>query len=349
MRFEDFIKDMREDKIKPVYLFYGEEDYLIDYSIKSLKEKYVNEGLETLNYIVLDGDNIEMSHIYDACETLPFMSEKKVVIIKNLGIFGSKTKGQGAEYFNQKKDELKKYISTLEDYICLVFVEKNTNIDKRKGIIKSINKFGRVIEFTKLKGRDLNNWIGKAFKKYGKIISYNNINYFIQHSSYFDRDINKSLYDLENEIIKLVNFTGDRKEINVKDIDEVMTKSLDTNIFNLLNSIGEKDINNSLKVFHEMCVSNEPIPLILYMIIRQLRLILMLKLLKEKGYDKRTIMGKLRIGDYQYKIFSNQSKNFSNAKLEESLNLCLESDENIKTGVMDDKLALEMLIVRMCS
>src|SRR5690606_34931327 len=133
MRFEDFIKDMREDKIKSVYLFYGEEDYLIDYSIKSLKEKYVNEGLETLNYIVLDGDNIEINHIYDACETLPFMSEKKVVIIKNLGIFGSKTKGQGAEYFNQKKDELKNYISTLEDYICLVFVEKNTNIDKRKG------------------------------------------------------------------------------------------------------------------------------------------------------------------------------------------------------------------------
>ncbi|MCW7999795.1 hypothetical protein CFK35_18165 [Clostridium sp. cpc1] len=89
-----------------------------------------------------------------------------------------------------------------------MFVEKNTNIDKRKGIIKSINKFGRVIEFTKLKGRDLNNWIEKAFKKYRKTISYNNINYFIQHSSYFDRDINKSLYDLENEIIKLVASQG---------------------------------------------------------------------------------------------------------------------------------------------
>lgn len=237
----------------------------------------------------------------------------------------------------------------MEDYICLVFVEKNTSIDKRKGIIKSINKFGRIIEFTKLKGRDLNNWIEKAFKKYGKNISYNNINYFIQHSSYFNKDINKSLYDLENEVIKLVNFTGNRKEINVKDIDRVMTKSLDTNIFNLLNSIGEKDINNSLKVFHEMCISNEPIPLILHMIIRQLRLILMLKLLKEKGYNKGTIIGKLKIGDYQYKIFSNQSKNFSKVKLEESLNLCLESDKYIKTGMINDKLALEILIVKMCS
>lgn len=349
MKFEVFLKDIKEDKLKPVYLFYGEEDYLMDYSIETLKQKYINKGLESLNYILLDGDIIEMKDIYDACETLPFMSEKKIVIIKNLGIFGSKTKGQAAEYFNNKRDELKNYILTLEDYICLVFLEKNINIDKRKALIKSIKKSGEIIEFTKLKGRDLNNWINKAFKKHKKTISYQNINYFIQHSLYFDRDMKKSLYDLENEIIKLVNFTGDRKEITAKDIDVVMAKSLDTNIFNLLNSIGQKNINNALIVFNEMCISNEPIPLILHMIIRQLRLIFIFKLLKDKGYDRKSTMGKLKVGIYEYEKISNQSRNFSNIQLEKALKMCLECDENIKTGIMDGKLALEMLIVKMCS
>lgn len=349
MSFKDFTKDIQKNRLKPIYLFYGEEKYLIDYSINLLRQNYVSDGLEILNYIVLDGEIIGMEDIYDACETLPFMSEKKIVIIKNLGIFGGKGKGSVSEEFKGKENELKDYIATLEDYISLVFVEKRGNIDRRKGIIKTINKFGKVVEFTRLRGKDLNNWVKDTFKKHGKTVSYYDLNYFIQNSSYLDREGNKNLYDLKNEISKIVNFTGDKKEITKKDIDETMTKSLDTNIFSLLNSIGEKDINNSLKVFHEMCVSNEPIPLILYMIIRQLRLIFMLKLLKEKGYDKKTAMRKLKIGDYQYNIFLKQSRNFSKSQLEKALILCLESDEKIKSGIMDGELTLEVLIVKMCS
>ncbi|WP_077368004.1 DNA polymerase III subunit delta [Anaerosalibacter sp. Marseille-P3206] len=349
MTYQDFIIDINKNKLKTLYLFYGEEEYLIDYSLKLLKDKYIDSSFETLNYQILEGKDIQFEDIQNACETLPFMSEKKIVVVKDLGIFSRKKRGEVAdEKPSKKKDPLKEYLQTLADYVCLIFVEKEGKVDKSKAIVKTIGKTGEIVEFSKLKGNNLNEWIVNTFKKYGKTIAPYTLNYLIEFSFYFSRDSNKTLYDLENEILKLSNFVGDKKEVTKTDIDNVMAKSLETNIFALLDSISTKNVNNSIKIYNEMCASDVPFLKILHMIVRQFRLIKHYIVFTKGGYVGGDAMSKLKISSFEYNKIARQSQNFSLKQLNRALDLCLECDKLIKTGSMDSKLAIEMLIIKLC-
>ncbi|SHH66112.1 DNA polymerase III subunit delta [Sporanaerobacter acetigenes] len=349
MKCEELIVDIKNNNLKTVYIFCGEEHYFIDYSLNLIKEKYIPQGLESLNYISFEGKDTEFNEIYNACETLPFMSEKKIVVVKDLGIFSRRKKDDEEYEIESKKDEgLKEYLKTLEDYVVIIFIEKERKVDKNKSIVKTINKIGGVVDFERIKGKDLYNWIEKEFRKYNKNISYPSINYLVQYSSYLSRDGNKTLYDLENQIAQISNFARDKKEISKDDIDKIVAKSLDTNIFKLLDSIAAKDVNGSLKTFNEICILNEPLPKILFMIIRQFRLLRQCKTLKESGFGQKESMERMGIGSYEFGKISRQCKSFSYEKLDNALELCLEADEKLKSTSMNSKLVLEMLIVTLC-
>lgn len=336
MSYKEVFNHIRNNQLGKVYLFYGVEKYLIDWIISEIKNKYIEKTFESLNYIYLDGKETTSKDIINACETLPFMSNKKIVVIENPFFI------QGN---NQNEDELFNYMDNLNDMTCLIFIANTEKIDKRKKIIKKIGSIGSIIEFKKITGAELNKWIVKIFKKYSKKISKDNAEYFVVNSGYLENNSNKTLYDLENEIIKVTSYLGDRIEITKDDIDEVLVKSLQNNIFKLVDSIGLKDVKQALSIFNEMLLSNEPIQLIFHMITRQLRLLFMAKLLEMKGYSIPNIAQKMNVPNFVAKKIVQQSKNFTEKKLEEGLKECLKVDESIKKGSIDSKLAIEMLIV----
>ncbi|HZK33119.1 MAG TPA: DNA polymerase III subunit delta [Tissierellaceae bacterium] len=340
MNYNDFINLINQDKLKPVYLFLGNEGYLMNKAIDRLKNKYVRQSLEALNYIVIDGKDSNFDDILNACETLPFMSEKKIVVIRDI----SKILDNGSENLGK---EIGLYVENLEDYLCLIIMDRSNNFKKTSSIYRRIKKLNGVVDFTTLKGRDLNWWIDENFKKHGKKISNANISYFISKSAYSDYGSNKTLYDLENELLKVADYTKE-KQVTKEDIDMVLTKTLDTNIFNLLNNINKKDSEAALKIFNEMHMANEPIPRILYMIIRQIRLMLMYKLYKARGYGEKECQKKMQISSFEFRKLSSQAKGFTEEGLTKSLNKILEIDIKQKTSSQDEKLALEILIVNLC-
>lgn len=340
MNYNEFINLINADKLKAVYLFSGDEEYLMNKAIDKLKTKYISKSMETLNYIVIDSKESNFDDILNACETLPFMSDKKIVVIRDI----SKILENGPEDLSKK---IGAYVEELDDYLCLIVIDRSNNLKKTSSIYKRIKKLNGIVEFTTLKGNDLNWWIGESFKKHGKKISQTNISYFISKSTYSDYASNKTLYDLENELLKVADYTKE-KEVTKEDIDIVLIKTLDTNIFNLLNSINKRDSESALRIFNEMYISNEPIPRILYMIIRQIRLMLMYKLYKGKGYSEKKCQGKMQISFFEFKKISAQASNFTEKNLIKSLNKILKTDIKQKTSSQDEKLALEMLIVSLC-
>jgi len=339
MNYKELISSINNDKLLTVYLFTGIERYLMDKTLELLKEKYIDKSFETLNYIVLDGKEVEFKDILDACETLPFMSQKKIVVIKDINeVMGNK----GVDFDKKLSD----YITKLDDYLIFIIIDKSNNMGQSTNIYKTVKKLGGIVEFEKLKGRDLSLWVEKKFKEFKKAISYDNIIYFLQSSSYNAYNSPKTLYDLENEILKIVNFT-DNKEITREDIDLVLSRTLDTNIFNLLSYINKKDTDAALRTFNELYISNEPIQLILSMVARQIRLMLSYKLFKERGDTEGSIQKKMQIKDYEFKRISQEASNFSKEYLIQALELILKFDIKQKTSSHDEKLAFEMLIVQL--
>ncbi|MCK9443144.1 MAG: DNA polymerase III subunit delta [Tissierellaceae bacterium] len=339
MNYNEFLRAIKNNELQTCYLLTGSEVYLRDRGLEVLKKTYIQESLEELNYIIIEGKELNFKDIFNACETLPFMAEKKVVLIKDIV--------EAMESDPKDLDEkLGSYIESLGDYVCLVIIDKFNSLKKTTKLYKSIKKQGGIVEFSKLKGKDLNSWVEKEFKGHGKSISYSNISYFIQQSAYGDYNSTKSLYDLENEISKVINYAGEG-EITKGHVEIAMIRTLDTNIFNLLDSINRKDRDSALGILNDLYISNEPIQRILFMIIRQIRLLLGYKLYRERGDDGGSIQKKLQIKDYEFKKISFEANKFHKDNLIGALEHILDLDIKQKTSSNDEKLALEMLIIQL--
>lgn len=335
---KEFISLLKKDDIDSAYLFIGVEDYLKDECIDLIKKKYIDSSLETLNFVVLDGKISTADDLINSCETLPFMSPKKIVVLKDISQFFDREENNSKEMYD--------YLGNLGNHLCLILVDENNELKKTSKVYKYYKKTNKVVEFDKLKGKDLSLWVEKTVKGNNLRISYSNINYLIQNSSYFSKNITTTLYDLENELRKIISYVKD-DEITKEDIDIVMVKTLDNNIFDLLSSINKGDVDNALSIFNDIYLSNEPIPKILFMISRQVRLMLSYNIYREKGYTEGEIMDKLQIKSYEYSKISAQAKMYSTNELEKYLNLLLSIDKKFKTSASDQRIDMEVLIIRL--
>ena len=141
-------EDLKNNSLKNIYVFYGEEEYLKKYYIDKIEETILDDNFKSLNKIVLDG-KVEDEKIIEACETMPFFSERKLVVVKNSDRFNSK----GSAKSKKNEEEFIKYVENIPKYICLVFYEDT--IDKRLKIVKGIKNNGLLVEFQYLKQPEL--------------------------------------------------------------------------------------------------------------------------------------------------------------------------------------------------
>lgn len=340
MIYNEFLKKINNDNIASSYLFVGVEEYMMSLAIEKIKDKYIDPNFETLNYTRLNGRDTFLDDLMNSCETLPFMSDKKLVVVKDAYAFLENIKDSSEKDFYN-------YMDDLGDYLILVLLDSSSSIRKNTRFYKYFNKNKKAVEFNKLFNNDLVSWANSTLALHKKKMSMADINYFIDNSSYRSRNINVSLYDVENELLKLIDFSKNTL-ITRDDIDNVLAKSIDTNIFELLNAINKNDSETAINVFNDMYISNEPIPRIFHMITRQIRLLLAYKLYRNKGYNDGLIQEKLGIKSFEFGKIRTQSFNFQEERLEEIMEYLLQMDLKLKTVSSQDKLEMEILLVKLC-
>lgn len=224
MIYNEFSKNIKEDNIESSYLFIGVEEYMMNNIIDTIKNKYIDESFEFINFTRLEGKDTFLEDLINACETLPFMSKKKLVILKDIYAF--------MENINDSLEKtLYDYIDNLGDYLILILIDNTSLIKKNMKIYKFFNKRNQVVEFTKLLNNDLINWANSILHKHGKKMSIADINYFIDRASYKSKNINQNLYDIENELLKLIDYSKNQ-QITKEDVNAALVSPIDTNILN---------------------------------------------------------------------------------------------------------------------
>ncbi len=231
-------------------------------------------------------------------------------------------------------------IKDMPDTVCTVFAVKG-DIDRKKKLFKMINDHGRVYSFDPLKGRELLQWIMSTFKKRGFDIDREGAEYLVLCCG-------QGLQDISNEIEKIISYAGTSKSIRKEDVDKVVQRSLDLNIFKMVDAIGLKNVDVALSIFNDLVKDGQHVLRILAMIIRQFRIIYQIKLLLDKGYSERRTIEKLKLHPYYAYNYIKQSHNFDVDTLKEILKACLEVDSMIKKSSLDNNIAVEMLIARCC-
>ncbi|MDP4182599.1 MAG: DNA polymerase III subunit delta [Bacillota bacterium] len=330
----DILKEqIKSNSIKNLYLFYGQEEYLKKVYLESIENKIIRADMKTMNKIVIEG-KLDMRKLADSCDTAPLFSEKKIVIVKNSGIFKSGKKGE-TEKSGSQKDSLLLYLKSIPSYTCLVFVEEE--IDKRLKTVDFIKKNGLIVEFPFQKPAELVKWVIKVFKSSNKEISQELAAVLVNNSE-------QGMNELLSEVNKLILFLGEREKILLEDIQKVCTKSIKSRIFDLTDAIAEKNRTKAFIILQEMTVLKEPMPKILFMITRQFNQILEMKLLNQAGMSLNDSAGKLGVPPFIAGKILKQSKEFELEVLQKAIVDSLEMDVAIKTGRINDRMAVEMLL-----
>lgn len=298
-----------------LYLFYGEESYLLQKKVKFWKKSFQEKHGE-YNLSVLDGIKEEANTIISECEAMPFLGEKRLVVIENL------PPSIGAKIEEKKVNALLRFVENPPETSVIVFV--NSNPDKRTKFYKQLVKVATVEEFFPLVSEDLQNWVFGEIKLCGSKILPGAVPYLIEKTG-------NNLWSLHNEIEKLIAY-ADKKPISENDIDNLVTPFYDINVFKLTDYIGVKKTKEAISMLNKLVDGGNSSMQIFNLIIRQFRIFLQIEEMKNQA--PATIASSLKLHPFVVQNSLKQLKLFQKAELLKAYKELLSIDEKMKTGVI---------------
>lgn len=334
MELENIEQLVKSGNIKGCFAFCGPDENLIKEAIDSIINKSVDKSFMDLNLIRFDGTKVQFEDVLNACETMPFLSDKKVVVIYRAEFLGEKDDRESKKKF----EELYKYIGNLPPYCILVMYYVFTDDrEKPSANMKKLEKVCSVIKADKLKGDKLYKKVAAAFEERGKSIDKVLLKFFCDN-------VENNMDIIKNEVDKLISYTEGR-EITKKDVVELLPQMNDEDIFDLVDFLSQKRPERAIDILNELIFRGENLAGILYMIVRQFKLLYGIKLGLDEGKNKDILAKELRLHPYICEKLIGQSRKFSISQVRACLKLCLETEKSLKSSSSDKKIEMEMLII----
>lgn len=342
MSYTDFIKELDKNTLKPVYLFYGTEKYLMDHATDKLKADLINVAYEDFNWSVFDGGVCELDEVLGNAETLPFFDDKKVVLVRNAPFFNATKNRMTGPW----EEALIEYLKSPSDSTVLIF-EGSAKPDKRKKLYKSLTKSGKAVEFSKLDDRSFPKWMKKVIADSGKTIDPGTLHFLTEQTAYLDYGSDKTLHDVMNMLQKVMGYCGERTSITTNDIETMIDKPLEKSIFDMVDALGSNKTDVAFRISHKLFQEGEPPIKVMAMITRHFRLLLKTKIYMNEGYTPSALSSKLKLPGFVVKKNAAQIRPFSVGRLTMMLNACKETEFAMKTGQYEGRLAVETLMVKL--
>lgn len=319
----NILEDIKNNSYKKVYLLYGEENYLK----KQYKEKITKAicGDDTMNYSYFDGKNSNIKEIIATAETLPFFAEKRLIVMENTG------------FLKNSNDELAEYIKIIPETTTMVFVEAET--DKRNKVYKAIKENGYICEMQRQNIQSLEKWIAGILTSNNKKITEATLVTFIEK-------VGQDMDNISNELEKLICYMGEREIVGIEDVEAVCTEQITSKIFDMIDALGNKNRTRALDIYYDLIANKEAPLMILYMISRQFNIMLQVMELKAKGLDGKTIAQKMGLAPFIVTKTMRQVSNFKYNSVKEALYEAVELEEKIKLGNINEKIAVELLLIK---
>ena len=317
-------EEIKSGQLKQVYILYGEEAYLRSQYKDKLKTALLGD-VDAMNFHYFEGKDVRSQEVIDLAQTMPFLAERRVIMLENSGLFS-----HGGE-------DLAEYMSAISPTAYFVFVEPT--VDKRSKLYKAATAKGRAIEFKAQDETTLKRWILGLLKKENKNITERDLNLFLDKTG-------SDMENIRGELEKLFCYCMEKDVITAQDIEAVCTKQVSSQIFDMINAVAERRQKAAMDLYYDLLTLKEPPMRILFLITRQFNLLLQVKELRNKGFDANTIGEKVGLAGFIARKYAAQAAKFKEADLRSALTDCVETEEAVKTGRMNDVMSVELLIVK---
>ena len=318
-------EDLKTGKFKQIYLLFGQEAYLK----KQYKERFIKamvpEG-DTMNYSSYEGKKTDIKEVIDLAETLPFFSERRLIVFEDTG------------FFKNGGNDLADYINDgMPDTTHFIFVENE--VDKRSKLYKAVKAKGHIVELAAQDENTLRKWVSGLVRKEKKEMAQPDIAYFL----------NKVGTDMENitkELEKLFCYCLDRNVITREDVDAVCVTQITNHIFDMVNAVAEKDQRRALDLYYDLLALKEPPMRILSLMSKEYRDLYHVKELSRQGYARKEIASKAGLHPFVAGKYMDLAKRFQSGELRKVMEESADLEQRVKTGLMTDNLAVELFIVK---
>lgn len=319
-------EDLKKEQFSQIYLLYGEEAYLKKQYRDRLRKALLPED-DTINYSHFEGKGIDVKEVIDLAETMPFFAERRLIVFENTGLFKSAAGAELAEYMKQ-----------MPETTYFVFVEEE--VDKRGKMYKAVKAYGQEAEFPFQDENTLKRWIAVQVSREQKKIRETDVLYFMDK-------VGTDMGYIARELEKVFCYTMDRDVITREDLDAVCVTQFSNHIYDMVTAVTEKQQKKALEMYYELtAMKAETAMRIFGLLTRQYRYLFQIKQLVKKGYGRREIAEKTGLHPFAVGKYMEQSKKISLEELREIIEDSADMEERIKTGLLSDRMAVELFLIK---
>ena len=315
--------DIKLGQLKKAYLLYGQERYLIRQYRDKLKKAIVDPE-DTMNFTAFEGDDINIKEIIDLAETMPFFAERRLILMED------------SKLFKKGGDELGEYLAEIPEATYFVFVEEE--VDKRSRLYKAVSKVGSAVEFGTQTDDILMRWIGGRIGKEGKNITREAYQRFIAKTG-------TDMENIEKELEKLICYCLDKDVIEPEDVEAITTEQISNKVFEMVDAIAGHKQKQAMDLYYDLLALKEAPMRILFLITRQFQILLTVKVMSNQGFGNKDIAAKAGCPEWAVRKYQSQAKAFSLEQIKKALVDGVSYEEAVKTGRMNDRMAVELFIV----
>ncbi|GIM47344.1 hypothetical protein DNHGIG_28930 [Collibacillus ludicampi] len=332
--YRELMSSIQNGDILPLYLFYGSEQVLMQEVVEELIKRLV--PADSFNCLRFHCDETPIQAVVQEADSMPFMAERRLIIVENAFLFTG-TKGTRVEH---DLTSLEKYLEQPAPFSTVVFLVYADKLDERKKITKLAMKRAKVVSFHTLKEHECRDWIEKQVKKRRGRITPDAINRLILY-------VGTNLQLLQTEIDKLCLYTDESEVIDEDVVDLLAARTIEQDIFVFIDEVVRGRMERAIRLFYDLLKQKEAPVKLLFMITRQVRMMLQVKLYSQRGFAVQHIAGMIGAHPFVCKRAYEQARSYSLQQLESMLCELAEMDYKIKSGQIGDTEGVETFLLRL--
>lgn len=328
MEYNEFFAQVKSGGLRGAYLFEGTEEYIKASALRAVEKALLPPGMEQLNEAILDDPATDA--VIAAAETLPFLGDKRLVVLRELSALSGRSEGD---------DRLAAYMARVPES-CVMILYHMGKADARKKLYQAVKKHGTVVSFQPMDEQALNRWIVRTLQGMGKTIA-------LGDAAYLGFTVGSDAATLKTEMEKLAALTGEREEITREDIRAVCTRSMECTVFEMVDAVVAGQEARAFRLMHDMLVSGSDRLGILAMLLRQYRLMFSVKVMQYEKQPPAEIRKQLGLPGFAAERTIRQASGYTGRQARQAMELCLETEYRVKSGQWNQEGALEGCMLRL--
>ena len=331
--FQELKASIKNKDLGRLYIFHGEETFLMDHYFQQMKKILLDDLTESFNFHKLNSETFGLQEFGDCVENMPMMAEHTLVHVDEIDLF---------KLPEADRNKMAEFLSDIPEWCTVVFTYETVawKPDKRlKKLWEAIDNNAAIVEFAKQGQRELIAWVSRHFMARGKRISNDLCAYLIDITG-------GTMTALNGEISKIAAYSG-ADEVKKSDIDAVTEPVMDAVVFQMTDLLGEGRYGQALQKLQTLLkMQQEPLA-ILGAVGGHFRRISTARTLMDNGKGSGELMKLCGIPDYPARKTMDAARRFRPEFCRKAAELVLETDYKMKTSYDDPERLLEMLILEL--